>query len=347
LAAYAATEPTAVWPIFALVLVFGVGRAFAAPATRSLPADLVPADRLPALIPRLSISWQVAFIAGPVLAGLLYAVEPWLAFTVQAALLGIGAVLLAGLPAGRGGAEVPVIEAVAEAEAVSSLEVDAEDRLAPAPGGTVSQALEGLRFIRRQPILMGTITLDLVAVLFGGAVALLPAIAEDRLGVGAVGFGWLRASIGIGAGVVTVVLAVRPLRRHVGAAMLLSVGAFGAFTVVLGLTRNYVVAFVALAALSGADAVSVYIRSTLVPLVTPDHMRGRVLAVENVFIGASNELGAFESGVAGQALGTSGAVVLGGVATVVLAAAWWVRFPALPAVDTFPGDERARENIPE
>jgi hypothetical protein len=200
---------------------------------------------------------------------------------------------------------------------------------------SLHEAVEGLRVIRNQPILLGVISLDLFAVLFGGAVALLPAIA-DELGVGAVGFGWLRAAGGIGAGLVTITLARRPVTRHVGQVLLLVVAAFGLFTIVLGLTSSFVVAFVAMAALSGFDAVSVFIRSTLVPLVVTADTRGRVLAVENVFIGASNELGAFESGIAGQFLGTSVAVVLGGLATIAVAAGWWILFPPLRNTDRFP-----------
>jgi predicted MFS family arabinose efflux permease len=198
------------------------------------------------------------------------------------------------------------------------------------------EALEGLRFVRNQPVLLGAISLDLVAVLFGGAVALLPALAEERLGVGAVGLGWLRAAVGIGAGAVTLVLAVRPVTRRVGRTMLICVGIFGAGTVVLGVTTSFVIAFVSLAVLSGADAVSVFIRGTLVPLVTPPDKRGRVLAVETVFIGASNELGAFESGVAGQLLGPAAAVALGGAVTVLIAGSWGRLFPPLRDVDRFP-----------
>src|SRR2546423_7506864 len=177
------------------------------------------------------------------------------------------------------------------------------------------EAVEGLRFVRSLPILFGAISLDLFAVLFGGAIALLPAIAEDRLGVGAVGLGWLRAAVGIGAGLVTLTLAWKPISRRVGRTLLVSVALFGVGTIVLGATTTFVIAIVALLALSGADAVSVFIRSTLVPLVTPADKRGRVLAVEAVFIGAAHELGAFESGVAGQLLGPAGAGGLGGGAT--------------------------------
>jgi predicted MFS family arabinose efflux permease len=174
------------------------------------------------------------------------------------------------------------------------------------------------------------------AVLFGGAVALLPAIAEDRLHVGSIGYGWLRAAPGIGAVIVTALLAVRPVRRRVGATLLVAVTVFGVATVVLGLTHRYVVAFAALLVLAGADAVSVFIRATIVPLATPDAMRGRVMAVENVFIGASNELGAFESGVVGQLLGPAAAVVLGGAATLAVAALGWTWFVPLREVDGFP-----------
>jgi hypothetical protein len=207
---------------------------------------------------------------------------------------------------------------------------------APIARGRLREALEGLRFIRRSPMLLAAISLDLFAVLFGGAVALLPAIATDRLGVGAVGLGWLRAAGGIGAALVTLAIVRRPITRHVGRVLLISVSIFGGATVGLGVTRIYVIAFIAMAVLAGADSISVFIRSTLVPLATPHDKRGRVLAVESVFIGASNELGAFESGVVGQILGASGAVVLGGAATLVVAGAYWVRFPVLRNVDRFP-----------
>jgi predicted MFS family arabinose efflux permease len=225
---------------------------------------------------------------------------------------------------------------------VVALEVDGVDATAGHPAAPVSvrpgfhDAMEGLRFIRRQPVLLGAISLDLFAVLFGGAVALLPAIAEERLHVDAVGLGWLRAAGGIGAAATTLVLARRPLQRRVGRTLLKVVAAFGAATIILGVTRSFLIAFVAMAVLSGADAISVFIRATLVPLVTPNSKRGRVLAVENVFIGASNELGAFESGVAGQLMGPSGAIALGGAATLAIAGAWWVAFPALRDIDEFP-----------
>lgn len=325
---YASTEPTSVGPVFLLVAAFGACRAFAAPASRALPADIVEPARLPHVVPRYSASWQAAVIVGPVLGGVLYGVDiaaPFVAMVVL--LLGAAAALLV----------IRIAPQRAPAPVVVEEDLDVAAPVEERPGWR--DALEGLKFIRRHPLLLGAISLDLFAVLFGGAVALLPAIAEDRLGVGAVGLGWLRAAGGIGAAAVTIGLAVRPVQRRVGRRLLFVVGLFGVATIVLGLTRSFVVAFIALAVLSGADAVSVFIRATLVPLVTPKGKRGRVLAVENVFIGASNELGAFESGVAGQVLGPAGAIVLGGAATLAVAAGWSVLFPELREVDGFPNTD--------
>jgi MFS family permease len=345
LAWYASTSPTSSTPIFLLVLGYGTARAFAFPATRALPADSVPAARLPWLVARQSMSWQFASIVGPVLGGFLYVVDVTLPFVVAAVLLVVAAVAVTLVqPLYRAASDrvAPDLEGVElpERQAVEPASGDAMDTAvgtATRRRARMRDALEGLRFVRSEPVLFGAISLDLVAVLFGGAVALLPAIAEERLGVGAVGLGWLRASVGIGAGLVTLVLAWKPVTRRVGATMLIAVAIFGAGTIVLGVTTSFVVAFIALAVLSGADAVSVFIRGTLVPLVTPPDKRGRVLAVETVFIGASNELGAFESGVAGQLLGPAAAVVLGGAATLVIAASWGRLFPPLRAIDRFPG----------
>ncbi|MGE0878551.1 MAG: MFS transporter [Acidimicrobiia bacterium] len=334
LAWYAWSGNRSVWPIFLIVLWFGVTRAFVNPASRAMPADLVPAEHLPWLIPRMSGMWQTAAIVGPVFAGVLYAVEPYLAFVVMAGFIGLSAFTVLLLPARP--VSGPAHEITSPLEEALIEPVEGHGAAAESPRATINHALEGLRLIRRQPILLGAITLDLFAVLFGGAVALLPAIAEDRLGVGAVGLGWLRAAGGIGAALVTLVLALKPLQRMIGRVLLVSVALFGVFTIVLGFTRNFAIAFVALAALAGADAVSVFIRSTLVPLATPDHMRGRVMAVEMVFVGASNELGAFESGVVGQALGITGAIVSGGIATLVVAGLWWLLFPPLRNIDRFP-----------
>ena len=340
LAWYAGTKATSVWPIFGLVLLYGAGQAFTAPAERSLPADLVEAERLPWLVARNSAAWQGAIVAGPVLGGFLYVIDIRAPFIADAVLLVVASAvtLLIQLPPRRASVEPPAVaELMAEAHLEAGVESSVGYAVAAAPArGSVHDALEGLRFVRSQPVLLGAISLDLFAVLFGGAIALLPAIAKDRLGVGAVGLGWLRAAGGIGAGLVTLSLAFKPLARQVGRVLFAVVALFGVFTVVLGVTRSFAVAFIAMLALSAADAVSVFVRATLVPLVTPDDKRGRVLAVENVFIGASNELGAFESGVTGQLIGTSGSVVFGGLATLAVAAGFSVMFPALRRIDRFP-----------
>lgn len=312
LALYAMSEPTAVWPLFLIAVAFGATRAFAAPATRSMPPMVAPDGALPRLIALYSSTWTAAAIIGPAASGFLYAADPAFAYWASAVAISFGLWQMTRIRFLR----------------------------RPAPPGpddkvTLHSAFEGLRFIRRTPILLAAISLDLFAVLFGGAVALLPAIAEERLGVGDVAYGWLRAAPGIGAAVMAIVLASRPVTNRVGRTLLVVVAIFGGSTLVLGVTTSYVIAFAALVVLSGADMISVYIRSTLVPLVTPDDKRGRVMAVENVFIGASNELGAFESGVAAQALGTQGAVVSGGLATVVIVGIYSFFFPALRRVNRF------------
>ena len=337
LAVYAADRPTAVLPIFALVLVFGVCRAFHTPASRALVGDVVPPERVPWLVARSSFAWQSALVAGPVLGGFLYTVEVWAPYVAAAVLFVLSAVaLLIVHPLWAPRRPEAERSATPVMEAGAGPVLGAVEAPPAPPRARLRDAVEGVRFIRRTPVLLGAIALDLFAVLFGGAVALLPAIATDRLGVDAVGLGWLRAAGGIGAGAVALTLSFRPLRRRVGTTLLTVVACFGAFTILLGLTRSFPVAFLAMVVLSGADAVSVFIRATLVPLVTPEDKRGRVMAVESVFIGASNELGAFESGVAGQILGPSGAIVLGGVATLTIAGAWWVLFPDLRDVDQFP-----------
>jgi len=317
LTVYVSTGPTSTLPIFLLVIGYGTARAFATPATRSLPADTVAGSRLPWLTARQALTWQSALVLGPVLGGFLYVVAPWVPFAVAGGLVAIGAVTVLTV-------HVRPFERAARPEKVDGERTGMHD------------AMEGLRFVRSRPILLGAISLDLFAVLFGGAVALLPAIAEDRLGVGAVGLGWLRAATGIGAGAVALYLTMKPVSHRIGRTLLACVALFGVGTIALGVTTSFAIAFVALLVLSGADAVSVFIRSTLVPLVTPADKRGRVLAVEAVFIGASNELGAFESGVVGQLLGPATAIVLGGVATLAVAAIWWGAFPDLRDVDSFP-----------
>jgi MFS family permease len=344
LAWYAATDPTSAAPIFLIVLVFGVSRAFYSPAERSLPADIVIEERVPWLVARHAGLGYAGGVFGPVLCGSLYAVDVSLPYVAVLILAVIAAVAVLRVTLSFQHHVEPFGSAVAaDAAELRPAGAEPETSGAPVEAGTRasraswSEAIEGLRFIRSRPILVGALSLDLFAVLFGGAVALLPAIATDRLGVGAVGLGWLRAAAGIGSASVMLKLALRPITRRVGKTMLVAVAGFGVGTIVLGLTRSYAVAFVAMVALSGADAISVFVRSTLVPLITPPDRRGRVLAVENLFIGGSNELGAFESGVAAQLIGTTGAVVLGGIVTVVVAMVWWVAFPPLRNVDRFPG----------
>jgi MFS family permease len=347
LAWYAASDPTSAVPIFVLVVLFGVARAFAWPALRALPPDVVERSRIPWLTVRGSATFQAAMIIGPILGGFLYAADIALPYVAVTAMLLAGAAVIRLV---RVHPPEPAPEAltneqiIADATLEAATEATDGESAVRTSNGRLREAMAGFVFIRHEPLLLGAITLDLFAVLFGGAVALLPAIAEERLGVGAVGLGWLRAAIGIGAAAMTLWLAWRPLRRNVGPTLFVAVAAFGIGTIVLGVTTSFAVAFAALVVLSAADAISVFIRGTLVPLVTPVLMRGRVLAFEMVFIGASNELGAFESGVAGQLLGPAAAIVLGGVGTLVIAIAWAALFPALRRVDRFPGlDEHEPE----
>jgi len=309
---YASTKPTSVFPIFVIAVLYGSSRAFLAPSMRPIAAAIAPEGRLPQMIALYSTVWTSAGIVGPAMSGFLYSASPVIAYGTGSALILIA---LATFSAVR----VPATQRGA----------DANER------PTLRSAVEGLRYIRRTPILFAAIALDLFAVLFGGAVALLPVIAEERLGVGNIAYGWLRAAAGIGAGVVALLLAVRPLRRNVGRWLLVAVAVFGVGTIVLGLTRTYWIAFVAVLVIHGADMVSVFVRGSIVPLVTPDDKRGRVSAVENVFIGATNELGAFESGVAAQAVGVPATVVGGGVLTLGIVGVWWVKFKQLRDVDRF------------
>jgi MFS family permease len=299
-------------PIYAIAFLFGASRAFLAPALRPIAAMIAPDGGLPRVIAFYSATWTGAAIVGPAISGFLYAVDPALAYGVAAVLIlcGMASLSLVTLPA-----------------------VVTSEEKTERP--TLRDAVQGLVFIRRTPVLLAAISLDLFAVLFGGAVALLPVIAEEQLKVGDVAYGWLRAAGGLGAAAMAVFLAFRPVRRHVGRTLLWVVAIFGAATIVLGTTRSYWIAFIALIIAFGADMVSVFIRSSLVPLVTPDDKRGRVSAVENVFIGASNELGAFESGAVSSVAGTPATVIGGGVATIAIAGIWWWAFPSLRNVDRF------------
>ena len=313
--------------IFAVVALFGAARSLGAPAARALIPDVVPPALLPRVVALQSATWQGARIVGPVIGGALAAWSPSAAYIFTAAAAGAAALMI-------GAVRVHTETGYRAATRADATETGTQR--SGRTGSAVHEAFAGLREVRRLPVLLGAISLDLFAVLFGGAVALLPALARERLGLGATGLGWLHAAGGIGAAAVTLVLAGRPIRRHIGGWLYASVAVFGAATVLLGATRTAAVAVVAMVVLSAADSVSVFIRATLVPLVTPPGVRGRVMAVESVFIGASNELGAFESGVVGNLLGASRTVVVGGAATIAVVAIWAWRFPTLRRVDRFP-----------
>jgi MFS family permease len=315
LAFLADSSSTTVVMILAVVLGYGIARAFQNPATRALPANIVDRHAFPRLTALYSLAWQSGLILGPVIGGVLYAIDPALPFVFCAAALAMAAIVITFV-------RTPYREPIAE-------------RVTMTPRQRLREAVDGLAVIRRTPILLGAITLDLFAVLFGGAVALLPVIADERLHVGAVGYAWLRAAGGIGAAAMAALMAVRPVRRHIGRTLFAVVAVFGAMTIVMGATTAYALAFAAMLALSAADAVSVFIRSTLSPLVVVDSLRGRVLAVEAVFIGASNQLGAFESGVVGQWLGAAPAIIAGGIGTIVVVAVGTRAFTALWQVDRF------------
>ena len=309
---YARGNPTTTGFMFIVAFLFGTVRAFASPALRVIPPMIAPAGGLPRIIAMSSATWTGAAIIGPAASGFLYAVDPWVAYAVAAVLMSCGllAFLTIRLPK------------------AAHLDVKRERP-------TLRHAMEGLHFIRQTPILLAAISLDLFAVLFGGAVALLPVIAEERLGVGDVAYGWLRAAVGIGSALMALFLAVRPIRARVGRVLLIVVAIFGIHSIVLGITHSYLVAFIAILIGSAADMVSVFIRGSLVPLVTPDEKRGRVTAVEGVFIGASNELGAFESGAAAAVVGVPATVIGGGIATMAIVGFFWARFPALKNVNRF------------
>ncbi len=310
LVVYSQGSSSAVWPLFAIAFVLGASDAMLSPARRSIPPLIVSQAEFPQVIALWTATFTGSAIVGPVLGGFLYTLGPGTAYGVAAALE------LASI--------VPILGIVYLRQ---------QDRLTNRP--TLSAAMEGLHFVRTTPIVLAVISLDLFAVLFGGAVALIPAVASERLLVGDIAYGWLRAAPGIGAAAMAIWLAFRPVRHRVGPTLLVVVGVFGAGTMVFGLTRNYAVAFVALVVLSAADMISMYIRGSIVPLVTPNDQLGRVSAVEGVFIGASNELGAFESGVAARAFGLPWAIAGGGLVTMLIAGSFAVLFPALRRVDTF------------
>ena len=300
--------------ILALALCFGVARAIATPAARALMPSLMPREHFASAVAWSSTSWQVATIAGPGLGGLLYSIGPSVAY--GGATLGFaGAVTCAFLMRGRTVAATPHRE------------------------GDLAAILAGLVLIFRNRLLLGTISLDLFAVLFSGATALIPVFAQDILHVGADAGGVLRSAQGLGATATALMLTQFPLQRHIGRRLFIVVGLFGIAAIVFGLSRDYWLSFAALLVLGAADMVSVYIRGTLVPLATPDELRGRVTAVESVFIGASNELGMFVAGSGAALLGPVAAVLVGGSMTLLVTVSWAGLFPTIRRLDRFVGPD--------
>lgn len=292
--------------IFALLFLFGVARAFMNPAAQSLIPNLVPEEDLASAIALSASSWQVATIVGPVAGGLLYGLGGDVAYGFAGVLFLVASGLVLTVPRPR-------------------------QKIVPEPPSW-STVLAGFRYVWREKIVLGAISLDLFAVLLGGAVALLPAYARDILDVGPWGLGFLRSANGIGAVAMALWLTWRPIRDHAGLIMFAAVAAFGAFTLTFGLSTLVWLSVVALALAGAADMISVYVRETLIQLWTPDAMRGRVNAVNMVFIGASNELGEFRAGSVAALIGVVPAVVMGGVGTIGVAAIWMWLFPQLRKV---------------
>ena len=295
-------------PFYLVLMMFGAARGFSGPAGQSLLPFIVPLERLPKSIAWSSSAFQTAVIAGPALGGFLYALGPVVAYTAGA---------ICFLAAGVG---------------VSSL---GGRRLTASVKGarTIERVTEGIRFVRQRPVVLGAISLDLFAVLLGGATALLPVYARDILHVGPIGLGILRSAPAMGAALVALALGRQPLETKTGTKMFTAVAIFGVATIVFGISRNLYLSLAALFALGASDMVSVFIRSALIQFATPDTMRGRVSAVNMLFIGASNELGEFESGLAAAWFGTVPSVIIGGVGTLLVVAVWMKLFPPLRTVD--------------
>jgi MFS family permease len=307
-----------VWPVFLAMALFGAGRAFWMPAGQAMIVNLVPGSVFPRAVGANSTLFQIAMIAGPAVGGVLYAFGE-VALDHEGALVVYSTALVM---------LVFVVLLLARVKPV---------RAAPAAGPvTAHDFFEGLRFVFRNKPVLGAISLDLFAVLFGGATALLPMFAADILAVGPVGLGALRSAPGVGAALMGAWLAVRPIERHAGRWMFGGVALFGVATIVFGLSTSFWLSFAALFLLGVGDVTSVVIRHMLVQLETPDAIRGRVSAVNAMFIGASNELGEFESGLTAKWWGPVPAVVVGGCACLVVVGAYLYAFPSLRRLDRFP-----------
>jgi MFS family permease len=310
LALLAWNEATTLPALYAVAALLGVARAFAGPALGALAPNLVPREILPRAIALSSIAWQSGAIAGPALGGYLYAYAPYAPYAVSGALFALALVALLAIgPVAR-----PAI-----------------DR-GPNPW---AQMVDGLRYVRRNRLVLGAISLDLFAVLLGGATAMLPVFARDVLHAGPEGLGHLRAAPALGATLTAAFFSVRPLKHNVGVKMLAAVGVFGGATILFGFSRSMPLSLACLALLGAADMFSVYVRQSLIQLYTPDAMRGRVGAVSSLFISASNELGEAESGFLGALIGPVTSVIAGGVGAlaVVLLWSWW--FPELRLAKSF------------
>lgn len=301
----------AVGPIFAVMTFLGVTRAFAMPASQALIPNLVRPEMFARAVAVNQSTFQVSTIVGPTLGGVLYLAGAGVVYATVTGLLCISVLLMWGLGAGG---------------RTSST----------APAVSIHSLLSGLTFVKSRPVVLGAISLDLFAVLFGGATALLPVYARDILHTSPAGLGLLRTAPAVGAMLCALMLAARPLTHHVGRWMFGGVTVFGIATIVFGLSDNLALSCAALVALGAGDMVSVYLRHLLVQLETPDAIRGRVSAVNAVFIGASNELGEFESGVTAAWFGTVRAVVIGGAATLLVAGIWSRLFPQLRHMDGLP-----------
>nr|WP_221773680.1 MFS transporter [Novosphingobium piscinae] len=301
--------------LFATASLHGVARAFFGPAVSSIGPSILPARLVPKGISLSSMAWQIGAVTGPALGGLLYAFGAAVPYWTAVALLAIGVVSLLGIrPLAR-----PVLEAGVH---------------------PLRQIADGFAFVRDHRLLLGCVTLDLFAVLLAGATALLPVYARDVLTwngqpVGPMGLGQMRAAPAVGAAIVAFLLSLRPIERNVGVKMLWAVVVFGAVTALFGISRNYLLSLGLLVVMGGADMVSVFVRTALIQLNTPDAMRGRVSSISGLAISASNELGEMQSGLAAALLGATGAVVFGGVGAIVVTGLWAVIFPELRRSRTF------------
>jgi MFS family permease len=301
-----------VWPIYLVIAVFGTTRSFWQPSLQATVPNLLPTEEFPRALSMNSTLFQTAAILGPALGGLLFLLGPQVVFGACAGLFLLIVIVGWGLPPQR-----------AKPRAGGDPQLESTDK----------RFLDGLRYVLHHRAVLGVISLDLFAVLFGGATALLPLYASDVLHIGPVGLGLLRAAPSVGAAITAVALTLRPINRHAGAIMFGGVGMFGLCTLIFGDSRSFVLSLAALCVLGVGDMLSVYIRGILVQLRTPDAIRGRVSAISSMFIGASNELGEFESGVTARWFGAVRAVLLGGVLTLGVVGGWMGLFPELRRLD--------------